>query len=104
MKWIELPVGKCAVISEASFAMLFKYAILIYHEELGLLGFWILSIVLYLEQQTGFWKPVMFVFSGTEVWRLLSTETDPNSGLFCSVQNIKTMDKVQKPSNFKCNT
>jgi hypothetical protein len=40
------------VISEASFAILFKYAVLIHHEELGLLGFWILFIVLYPEQQT----------------------------------------------------
>jgi hypothetical protein len=85
------------VISEASFAMLLKYAVLVHHEGLALLGFWILPIVLYPEQQTGFWKLVVFVFSDTKVWRLLSIETDPVSGTFCSVQNIRRWTKFRNP-------
>jgi len=85
------------VISEASFAMLFKYAVWIHHKGLGLLDFWILSIALYLEQQTGFWKLVMFVFSDTKGWRLLSTETDPVSGTFSSAQNIRQWTKFRNP-------
>ena len=83
------------MISEASFAMLFKYAVLIHHEGLGLLGFWILPIVLYPEQQTGFWKLVMFVCSDTKFWRLLSNERDPVSGTFSAVQNIRQCTKFR---------
>jgi hypothetical protein len=39
----------------------------------------------------------MFLFLGTKVWGLLSTETDPASGMFCSVQNIRQWAKLGNP-------
>jgi len=57
----------------------------------------IISFVFYPEQQTGFWQLVMFVVSDTKVWRLLSTEIDPISGTFCSVQNIRQWTKFRNP-------